>query len=139
MPEEKTEVEEKLSALETEIAHLREKHANDSLAIHPEAAGFVERVTPVKPPKDVYFFGCKCGSIHYRHAGYVKTMVPFMRSGGEKKVSVGNEQVMVCVSCKKAYTWINEQMYDISDKLDVKAWEKTEREMQAMTGPGGEC
>jgi hypothetical protein len=108
-------------------------------AVHPEAKGFVECVTPVKPPADVFFFKCDCGSIHYRHAGYVKTMSPFMRQGGEKKVGIDKQMVMICVACKKSYAWINEQMYDLSAQIDVKAWEKTEKEMHAATGPGGEC
>jgi hypothetical protein len=114
---------------------------NDELAlqIHPEADGFAECVTPKETPESVFFFKCICGAIHYRHAGYVKTMSPFMRSGGEKKISINDQQVMVCVKCRKSYAWINEQMYDISDKIDVQAWEKAEREMQAATGPGGEC
>ena len=117
-----------------------EKTADEkSLVVHPDAEGFSDRITPKKPPESVFFFKCECGSIHYRHAGYVKSMVPFIRAGDERKVNVSNEQVMVCVKCKKSYAWINEQMYDISDQIDVKAWEKTEREMQAATGPGGEC
>jgi len=113
---------------------------NKTDLIHPDNEGFVECVTAKEPPDSVFFFECKaCKSIHYRHAGYVKTMAPFMRSGGEKKVSVNDYQVMVCVKCKKCYAWINEQMYDITDKIDIKAWEKTEQEMQAMTGPGGDC
>lgn len=35
--------------------------------------------------------------------------------------------------------WINEQMYDVTDQIDLKAWEKTEKEAQAATGPGGQC
>lgn len=116
-----------------------ETEAKQMEMVHPASAGFVECVTPIEPPDTVHFFKCECGSIHYRHAGYVKTMVPFMRSGAEKKVSVANEQVMVCVSCKKSYAWINEQMYDISAQIDVKAWERAERDLQAATGPGGEC
>jgi len=107
--------------------------------VHPDAEGFVERVTPKKPPENVHFFKCTCGSIHYRHAGYVKTMDPFMRSGGEKRVHVADRQVMVCVNCKNAYIWENEQMYDITDQIDLKAWERTEKEAQAATGPGGQC
>jgi len=107
--------------------------------VHPGNAGFVERVTPIRPPDDVHFFKCTCESIHFRHAGYTKIMVPFMRAGGEKRVNVSNEQVMICVKCKRSFIWVNEQMYDITDRIDLKAWEKTEKEAQAATGPGGQC
>jgi hypothetical protein len=108
--------------------------------VHPEASGFVERVTPCPPPDNVYFFKCtSCGHSHFRHAGYLQTMLPFMRSGGEKRVGLESYQVMVCVKCRRAYAWINEQMYDVTDQVDMKAWEKFEKEAQQATGPGGEC
>jgi len=107
--------------------------------VHPGADGYVERVTPIKPPDTVSFFKCECNSVHYRHAGYMKTMVPFLRSGGDKRVDVHDYQVMVCVACKNSYVWINEQMYDVTDKIDLSAWEKTEKEAHRATGPGGQC
>ena len=30
-------------------------------------------------------------------------------------------------------------MYDITDRIDLEAWEELEREMEKCTGPGGEC
>ncbi|MCK5609339.1 hypothetical protein KAR91_46125 [Candidatus Pacearchaeota archaeon] len=120
--------------------------------VHPENAGFVERITPREPGADIYLFKCKkmkskylgvmkkeCGSVHYRHAGYIKLMLPFIRPGNEKRMEVTNEQVMVCVKCRACYVWINEQMYDVTDQIDLKAWEKTEKEAHKATGPGGQC
>lgn len=46
--------------------------------VHPNAEGFVERVTPKTPSETVYFFKCSCGKGHFRHAGYMKSMLPFM-------------------------------------------------------------
>lgn len=109
------------------------------LTVHPEAEGFREKVTPKKPNEDVFFFKCKCGGIHLRHAGYAKVMVPFIKAGGKKEVAMQEERVMVCVACKKCYIWNGEQMYDVTDKIDLKAWEKTEREAHKATGPGGDC
>jgi len=108
--------------------------------VHPGNEGFVERVTPKKPDESIFLFKCKnCGKTHFRHAGYVMTMLPFMRSGGEKRVNLEEMRVMVCVSCKNCFVWINEQMYDITDQIDLQAWEKTEKEAHKATGPGGEC
>ena len=116
--------------------------------VHPGNEGFVERVTPIKPGDDVFFFKCKkksgllskeCGSGHFRHAGYMKAMLPFLRAGGDKRVSVEDMQVMICVKCRASYVWINEQMYDVTDQIDLKAWEKFEKEAHKTTGPGGEC
>lgn len=110
--------------------------------IRPTAAGFAERVTPqaMTEANGVFLFECKgCGGAHFRHAGYVQTMLPFLRPGGEKRINVDNLQVMVCVKCRKCYVWLNEQMYDVSDRIDLKAWETFEREAHRATGPGGQC
>lgn len=115
---------------------------NDIDLITPKAAGFAERVTPktATEEKGVFFFSCSgCKGVHFRHAGYVKAMVPFMRAGGEKRISVDNHQVMVCVKCRRSYVWINEQMYEVTEQIDLSAWEKFEREADRATGPGGEC
>lgn len=110
--------------------------------IHPNAEGFEKFVTP-KPTGEgsgVFLFECKgCKGVHYRHAGYVKSMLPFMRAGGEKRLSVDDLQVMVCVKCRRCYVWLNEQMYDVTDRIDLAAWEAFEREAHRATGPGGQC
>jgi hypothetical protein len=107
---------------------------------HPENEGYVERVTPKTPDENIFFFKCsECSGSHFRHAGYVEILLPFLRAGGEKRVGLDSLPVKICVSCKHSYVWINEQMYDVSDQIDVEAWEKTERELQKMTGPGGNC
>ena len=107
--------------------------------VHPDNDGFKERVT-AKSPNDLHIFKCaKCGKAHFRHAGYIQTMLPFMRAGNEKRISLEREQVMVCISCKKCYIWVNEQMYDVTDMIDLQAWDKSEKEMHKATGPGGQC
>lgn len=118
------------------LEHWRE---NNDL-VHPENEGFVERVTPKQPDETIFFFKCKkCQGTHFRHAGYMQNLSPFMRAGGEKRVSMESLPVKVCVSCKSCFVWINEQMYDVTDQIDLKAWEKLEREMHKATGPGGDC
>ena len=107
--------------------------------VHPSAEGFVERVTPKKPDETVFFFKCKCGHGHFRHAGYVQTMLPFLRAGGEKRVGVDDYRVMVCVKCRKSYIWLNEQMYDVTEHVDMEAWEAFEKVAHKATGPGGQC
>ena len=46
---------------------------------------------------------------------------------------------MVCVKCRKSFIWYNEQMYEVTDIIDIEAWAKAERELNEATGPGGEC
>ncbi len=102
--------------------------------------GFKERVTPEKNLKGMFFFECpQCKGKHFRHAGYMKSMMPFMRPNGEKRVDVQDYQVMVCVKCRCAYIWMNEQMYDVTSQIDMVAWEKFEKEAQRAVGPGGNC
>jgi len=113
--------------------------ANENL-VHPDNEGFVDKVTPKTPNDDIFFFKCKkCGGSHFRHAGYMESMAPFIRPGNEKRVSVVSEPVKICVKCKSAFVWINEQMYDVTDQIDLEAWEKTEQEAHKATGPGGQC
>lgn len=109
--------------------------------VHPGAEGFRERVMP-KQATDaggIHFYKCTCGGQHFRHAGYMQTMAPFMRPGGEKRIDIMDRHVMVCVKCRKAFLWINEQMYDVTERIDLEAWEKFEREAHRATGPGGDC
>lgn len=94
----------------------------------------------VCPSKSVDPFGVKpCGNRHFRHAGYFEAMMPLIQADGQKRVCKTSEQVHICTVCKSAYIWYDSQMYDVTDLIDVKAWEKTEREAQLATGPGGQC
>lgn len=107
--------------------------------VHPGNEGFVDRVTPKPLPENVHLYKCSCGGLHFRHAGYMETMLPFLRAGGEKRVNLESQQVKVCVACKRSFIWVNEQMYDVTDRIDLKAWERTEKEAHMATGPGGNC
>jgi hypothetical protein len=117
-------------------------------AVHPNADGFRERITAKEPDNKVFLYECqndKCltpsgkRSIHFRHAGYVKNMLPYLKPGGEKRVGLDNLSVMVCVKCRRSYVWIFDQMYDVTDRVDLEAWEKFEVEAHRATGPGGDC
>jgi hypothetical protein len=80
-----------------------------------------------------------CGNTHFRHAGYMEFLVPWIKPNKEKKISNDSVQVKICTKCKSAFVYLNDVFYDVTDKIDLKAWEKTEKEMQKATGPGGEC
>lgn len=108
--------------------------------VHPDAEGFVQMVTPKQAGDDLFMFKCaKCGHSHFRHAGYMQTFLPYLRPGGKKEMVQESRQVMICVKCKSAYIWVSEQMYDVTDKVDLQAWEETEKEAHKATGPGGQC
>lgn len=106
---------------------------------------FKARITPKLAAGGIanLFLRCKCGKAHWRHAGYIGFLTPFASVNEKteltKKVALDREQVLICVSCKKAYCWINGQMYDVSSEIDLAAWEKTEADAYRATGPGGEC
>lgn len=91
-------------------------------------------------PDTVLMVKCpKCGGMHFRHAGYVETVCPFIEQGGESRVINDSHAVKVCVKCKTTLVAIGKHMYDISDKIDLEAWNKAEKELHAATGPGGQC
>lgn len=99
------------------------------------------RVAPVvvEDVSELFMFQCTCESIHYRHAGYIKTLVPFSKPNKEQKVESHDHSVLVCTQCKKCYIWMDAKMYDVTKLIDLEAWDKTEREMHKATGPGGQC
>jgi len=107
--------------------------------VHPANEGFKEKITPKPIDEKVFIFSCVCGKSHFRHAGYIKTLLPYLKPGGAKSMVTENQSVMVCVACRKSYVWFDEQMYDVSDKIDLEAWEKAEKELHRATGPGGQC
>lgn len=89
---------------------------------------------------ELCMFRCTgCENVHFRHAGYLEMLMPFMRSDGEKKVSKDSYQVHVCTKCRKCYIWLNERFRDVTKLIDLKAWEKAEQDLHRATGPGGEC
>jgi hypothetical protein len=102
---------------------------------------FAELVKPkvLQKPDEMFLFRCSCGNAHFRHAGYVETLMPFARADGEEKVSKDSNTVNVCTTCRNCYVWYNEAMYDVTAFVDLEAWEKAERELHAATGPGGQC
>ena len=117
---------------------------------------FQESVRPriVKDARNLYLFECPadidlngkrpgtnsvCGNLHFRHAGYLEGLMPFIRPDKAKRVDKSSYQVMVCTKCRACYIWLNEQMYDVTALIDLEAWVKAERELHAATGPGGQC
>ena len=103
---------------------------------------FEKAITPkvVEKPDDMFLFQCsKCGNVHFRHAGYVEMLLPFIRADKEKKVSKDSYGVHVCTKCRQCFVWYNERMRDITKLIDLKAWEKAEVDLHRATGPGGEC
>lgn len=103
---------------------------------------FSDKVKPkkIKDISELFLFACpECENPHFRHAGYLETLLPYIRSDKEKKVDKYDQQVMVCTKCKACYVWVNEQMYDVTEIIDLEAWEKTEKDLHKATGPGGQC
>ena len=103
-----------------------------------------EKKQPIKITKKNFsehqaLFRCSCGGFHFRHAGYVEAVMPFMRSDGERLISDDSNSVKVCVKCRKCYVFVTNKWYDITELIDLKAWEKAEEELHKATGPGGQC
>lgn len=97
----------------------------------------------VKNTDDLMLFKCECGSVHFRHAGYLEALTPYMslqpEAGPQVKSSTSSLPVKVCIQCKKSYVDYLGKMQDVTDHIDLKAWEKAEKELEKASGPGGEC
>jgi hypothetical protein len=101
---------------------------------------FSEKITPKKiEGNDLFLFKCECGGMHFRHAGYVEMMMPYIKANKEKNVTTDSYPVKVCVKCRKSYVWADSQMYEVTDQIDLEAWEKFEKEAHKATGAGGNC
>ena len=103
---------------------------------------FADSVTPKKitDPSELFMFVCPyCGGVHFRHAGCIETILPYVRADKVKKVQKESYKVHVCVKCRHSFLWYSEQMYEITDLIDLEAWEEFEVEAQRCTGPGGQC
>lgn len=102
---------------------------------------FKNKITPKKLEKDsLMLFKCtECEGMHFRHAGYMEAIIPYVNASVEPSITCDSHQVKICVNCKQCFIWVNGQAYDVTDQIDLKAWEKTEKEADKCTGPGGEC
>lgn len=101
-----------------------------------EQAEFVEKLAD----HDIFLFKCtNCEATHFRHAGYMESMIPYIDPKEGPKVSVDSKAVKVCVNCKHSFILHDQKFVDVTEKIDLKAWEKTEKEAYKATGPGGEC
>lgn len=103
---------------------------------------FAKKATPVKlaDTDELFLFKCpNCGGLHFRHAGYLEMMMPYMRADQSKHVNTDSYSVKVCVACRNAYIWVNDQVYDVTDHINMEAWEEFERVAHKCTGPGGQC
>lgn len=97
---------------------------------------FVVKADPAK----LQLFKCpNCGGLHFRHAGYVLPITPKI----EEQVVKGELFtccVYLCVKCKHSIVYgKDEKIHDITEYIDLNAWEKTEKEAHKATGPGGQC
>ncbi len=119
---------------------MKDKDQNEVM-ISMDKNEFAEKVAPIKVANadELFLFKCECGHVHFRHAGYVEVLMPYMRGDKSKNVANDSVQVMICTKCKNAYAWLNDQMYNVTELIDMEAWEKTEKEAYATTGPGGQC
>jgi len=100
---------------------------------------FEKKATPKKLTDQLILFKCSaCGNLHFRHAGYIETFLPYATGDREMRVDKHSYQVMVCTTCRECYIYYNE-MYNVTDLIDLEAWMKLEKEMHEATGPGGDC
>ena len=103
---------------------------------------FVKAITPevMDTTDDMFLFKCsECGNVHFRHAGYVEMLLPYIRSDKEKKVDKTSYGVHVCTKCRQCFVWYNDRMRDVTKLIDLEAWQKAEADLHRATGPGGEC
>ncbi len=99
---------------------------------------FIQTLT--EEGSELFLLKCtSCGGTHFRHAGYMHVLIPFVSPKEGPKVADDARQVQVCVNCKTCYIIHDGKIYDVTKNVDLQAWEKTEKEAFKATGPGGQC
>jgi len=113
--------------------------SDDNGGINPfDPAGIVKKMDSETL---AFLLACPvCGGYHSRHAGYFTTKSAY-KNADERAGSTftTNIPVHICVNCKTPIASIGGVVYDVSKHVDVKAWEKTEKQAYKTTGPGGQC
>ena len=62
----------------------------------------------LKDTDELYMFKCtQCGGVHFRHAGYMEMLLPYVLADKQKKIQKESHQVHVCVKCKKSFKFFN--------------------------------
>lgn len=125
----------------------KDKKSKDTATELPSALGAFKQeafVETLKDTSDLMLFKCtSCGGVHFRHAGYVESMTPYIslmpKGAREVKSSTVSLPVKVCVACKHSFVDVQGKMQDVTEFIDLNAWERTEKEAQKATGPGGQC
>ena len=89
----------------------------------------------------------KCNSIHFRHTGNVMTNRLYPRrdkrnvgnipNGGD--VEITSHNVMVCVGCGTPWVQVDEQLFDASEEIDVKKFDKVSKALQDETHTDPHC
>ena len=137
IPPAKVEVEATIEDVETETVADTKSRINLRNSDQPKGVPTVAEalakttdsyIQPVDTCKALMIKCPGCGHRHFRHAGYIETITPFVEAGGAGRAINDSHPVKICVKCKKAYAAIgSEHMYDVSKYVDVKAWEETEK------------
>lgn len=99
-------------------------------------------VTELKDTEELFLLKCpNCQGVHFRHAGYMVPLLPYgdPRKPGEVQISAEQKPVNLCIKCKTAILYHDTKVHDVSKFVDLKAWEKTEKQAHKETGPGGQC
>ncbi len=99
-----------------------------------------EKFTKKLADADIFVIKCpKCGAVHFRHAGYIEASIPFVSPKSGESLAVDSLPVKICVKCKSAHVIHGDKIIDVTEHIDLDAWEKAEKEAHLATGPGGQC
>ena len=101
-------------------------------------------VTPLEDTDAILLLKCpKCQKVHFRHAGYMHPLSNLSYKNADRtqssQLNTDQTPVQICVSCKTAIIVFNGKIHDVTEHVDLKAWERTEVEAHKATGPGGQC
>lgn len=87
-------------------------------------------------PHELQLLKCPtCGGVHFRHAGYMIALLPFVEKQ-EAKAGGSQVPVYVCVKDRTSFIHWDSKIQIVSDFIDLEAWEKFEKEASKAVGPG---
>lgn len=87
----------------------------------------------------------KCDGLHFRHAGNVLTYRKYQRhdkkkvGGDPEEIDTWSNLVYICIGCGHPWVMVSGEMYDGSEYIDVKKFDKVNRALQDETKTDAHC
>lgn len=87
----------------------------------------------------------KCKGVHFRHAGNVLTYRMYVRhdqkkvDGDREEIETQGNYVYVCIDCGNPWVMLSGELFDGTEFIDVKRFDKVSKALQEETHTDPHC